>query len=145
MDLFQEKNYSLKYLLISTCSDVRDIDFSYYKHPIRLSYINHYNTEKWSLNLYSYQICITFLDSPSLYLSFLHTNYHLVFQFPILVTPFVLFHVTKLFQKFLKDCWIPGLHIVKYHQMSISHCVKNVHIRSYFGPHFSAFELNAER
>ena len=27
----------------------------------------------------------------------------------------------------------------------LMHCVKSVHIRSYSGPHFSAFELNTER
>ena len=31
------------------------------------------------------------------------------------------------------------------HTLHHSHCMKNVHIRSYSGPHFSAFGLHTER
>ena len=34
---------------------------------------------------------------------------------------------------------------INYYKWSTNHCVKSVHIRSFFGPYFPAFRLNTER
>ena len=61
-------------------------------------------------------------------------------QILFLVFSLMFYHI------FLKQSWIKDKNIwISYINFSAQYCVKSVHIRSYSGPHFPAFGLNAER